>query len=415
MARKTTALTNTEVSQAKPKEKEYNLSDGDGLMLRIKPSGSKLWIFNYTRPFTKKRANISFGSFPELSLANARKKRTEARELLAQEIDPKEHKDQQARNSEQANNNTFEYVALQHHAIKKTTVSADHANDIWRSLELHLLPTLANIPIHKLDAPKVIHSLKPTAAKSLEMTKRLCQRINEIMVFAVNTGVIHHNPLAGINKAFKTPVKKHMLTIPPEELPEFMQALSIASIKLTTRCLLEWQLHTMVRPKEAAGTRWDEIDTEKALWIIPDGPRMKKNKTHTVPLTPQTLSLLDVIRPLTGQTDFVFAGDRNPKRPTNSSTANMAIKRMGFQGRLVAHGLRSLASTTLNEQGFDYDVIESCLAHVDKNEVRAAYNRAEYIERRKKVMSWWSQHIDEAATGNMSLASHKQGLSIVTG
>jgi len=193
-----------------------------------------------------------------------------------------------------------------------------------------------------------------------------------------------------------------------------MKALSIASIKLTTRCLIEWQLHTMVRPSEAAGTRWDEIDTEKLLWTIP-AERMKKKKAHTVPLTPQALSLLETIKPLTGQSEYVFTGDRNSRKPTNSSTANMAIKRMGFHGKLVAHGLRALASTTLNEQGFDPDVIESCLAHVDKNEVRAAYNRAEYIERRTKVMTWWSDHIEKAATGNMSLSTSKQGLRVVNG
>jgi len=403
MARKTTTLTNTEVSQAKPKEKEYNLSDGDGLMLRIKPSGSRLWLFNYTRPFTKKRANLSFGSYPELSLANARKKRTEARELLAQDIDPKEHKDQQAREAELANNNTFENIAQQHHELKKTTISSDHAKDIWRSIELHLLPSLGAIPIHKLDAPKVIHVLKPIAVKSLETVKRLCQRINEVMTYSANRGLIHQNPLIGISKAFETPVKKNMPTITPDQLPELMKTLTTASIKLTTRFLIEWQLHTMVRPGEAAGTRWEEIDFKTALWTIP-AERMKKKKAHTVPLTPQTLGLLEAIKPLSGRSEYVFTGDRNNHKPANSSTANVALKRMGYHGILVAHGLRALASTTLNEQGFDPDVIESCLAHVDKNEVRAAYNRAEYIERRKKVMNWWSKHIENSAIGNMSLS-----------
>jgi len=414
MARQTTALTNTEVSQAKPREKEYSLSDGAGLMLRIKTNGSKLWIFNYTRPYIKKRANISFGPYPDLTLAKAREMRTDARALLVQNIDPKEYKDQTALKAAEAYSNTFKHVALQHHEVKKTMISVDHAKDVWRSIELHLLPKLGEIPIHKLNAPQVINVLKPISAKSLETVKRLCQRINEVMIFAVNTGLIHHNPLAGISKAFETPAKKSMPTIQPDELPDLMKALSVASIKLTTRCLIEWQLHTMVRPSEAAGTRWDEINIEKALWIIP-AERMKKKKTHTVPLTLQALSLLQTIKPLTGQSDFVFTGDRNSQRPTNSSTANMAIKRMGFHGRLVAHGLRALASTTLNEQGFDPDVIESCLAHVDKNEVRAAYNRAEYIERRTKVMTWWSDHIEKAATGNMSLSTSKQGLRVVTG
>lgn len=414
MARKTTALTNTEVSQAKPKDKEYNLADGKGLMLRIKPSGSKLWIFNYTHPHSKKRANLSFGIFPDVSLAKARIKRDEANVLLGSNIDPKEHRDAEEWKDSQANSNTFEHVAALHHAVKKTTISADHATDIWRSFELHLFPKIGSTPIHKLEAPKVIDTLKPVAANSPETVKRLCQRINEVMVYATNTGLIHHNPLSGISAAFVAPEKRHLPTIAPSQLPDLIKALTIANIKLTTRCLIEWQLHTMVRPSEAAGTRWDEINTETALWLIP-AERMKKKKAHTVPLSPQALALLDVVKPLSGRSEYVFPGDRNHHKPTHSSTANMALKRMGYHGELVAHGLRSLASTTLNEQGFDHDVIEACLAHVDSNEVRAAYNRAEYIERRKKVMAWWSDHIEKAATGNMSLTSGWQGLSVVNG
>ena len=158
-----------------------------------------------------------------------------------------------------------------------------------------------------------------------------------------------------------------------------------------------------VRPSEAAGARWDEIDIEAELWTIPE-ERMKKKRSHTVPLTPQALALLEVIRPLNGRSEYIFRGDRQFNKPTNSSTANMALKRMGYKDILVAHGLRALASTTLNEQGFDPDLIEACLAHVDKNEVRAAYNRAEYIERRREVMCWWSSHIEKAAEGNLSLA-----------
>jgi len=412
MARVAKKLTNTGVSQAKPKEKTYELSDGEGLILRIHTSGTKKWLFKYHTPHTKKRTNLTLGAYPDISLANARIKRTEAKDLLAQDIDPKEHKDQTALNTAKAYNNTFKHVAFQHHEIKKTTVSADHAKDVWRSIELHLLPTLGNIPIHKLDAPKVIHTLKPIAAKSLETVKRLCQRINEVMVYSVNTGLIHHNPLAGINKAFETPVKQNMATIPPSELPSLMTKLNQASIKLTTRFLIEWQLHTMIRPSEAAGTRWDEIDIEKALWSIP-AERMKKKKAHTVPLTPQTLSLLEAIKPLSGQFEYVFTGDRNPRRPANSSTANMAIQRMGYKNKLVAHGLRSIGSTAMNDEGFDADVIESCLAHVGKNEVRNAYNRSDYLERRKIAMCWWSDFIEKAATGNMSLSNSKQGLSIV--
>ena len=185
-----------------------------------------------------------------------------------------------------------------------------------------------------------------------------------------------------------------------------MKALSIASIKLTTRCLIEWQLHTMVRPGEAAGTRWVEIDLTKNVWAIP-AERMKKNKPHTVPLSPQAIQLLELIKPISGRGEFVFPSDRNPRRHAHPQTANTALKRMGFDKKLVAHGTRALASTTLNDQGFDPEVIEAALAHTGKDEVRNAYNRAEYVARRIPMMNWWSERIEKAATGNMSLAGSR--------
>lgn len=412
MARITKPLTNTEVQQAKTKEKEFNLVDGNGLALRIKPNGSKLWIFNYYRPYTKKRTSLSLGTYPAVTLAEARKKRTEAKELLAKDIDPKEYRDEQSRVSEKAHNNTLEYIASQWLDVKKVDISADHVTDTWRSLELHIFPYLGNVPIHKITAIKAIDTIKPIAAKgSLETVKRLCQRLNEIMIFAVNTGTIQSNPLAGISKAFQKPAKQHLPTLRPEELPLLLRTLSTASIKYTTRCLIEWQLHTMVRPSEAAGTRWGEINLETGIWHIPP-ERMKRRKEHIVPLSSQCLGLLELMKPISGRSQFVFPSDRDPKKHTNPQTANTALKRMGFDKKLVAHGMRSLASTILNEEGFDADVIEAALAHIGNNEVRNAYNRANYLERRKPVMNWWSEHIEKAATGNMSLSGQK-GLKVI--
>jgi len=412
MARTTKPLTNTEVKQAKPKEKIYTLSDGGGLQLRIKPNGSKLWLFDYHRPYTKKRTSLSFGAYPALSLANARSKRDAAKELLAKDIDPKEYRDEESRLNEAAHSNTLKHVAAQWLEIKKSKVSANHAEDSWRSLELHIFPTLGKVPIHKITAVKAIETIKPIAAKgSLETVKRLCQRFNEVMVYATNTGLITANPLAGIGKAFQSPIKQNLPTLTPEQLPTLMKTLSIASIKITTRCLIEWQLHTMVRPSEAAGTRWDEIDIDNSLWNIP-AERMKKKKPHTVPLSPQCVELLELMKPISSRSEFVFPSDRNLKTHTNAQTANTALKRMGFDKQLVAHGLRALASTTLNEQGFDADIIEAALAHTGNNEVRNAYNRAKYIQRRALLMNWWSNHIEQAATGNMSLTG-KQTLKLV--
>ena len=412
MARTTKPLTNTEVKQAKAREKVYSLTDGDGLQLRVKPNGSKIWLLDYRRPYTKVRTSLSFGAYPDVSLADARQKRTEARALLAKDIDPKEHRDERARENAASSINTLKHVAGQWLEIKKTKVSADHAEDSWRSLELHIFPSLGKVPIHKITAVKAIETIKPVAMKgNLETVKRLCQRLNEVMTFAVNSGLIATNPLAGISNAFQNPAKQHQPTIAPAQLGTLMKALSRASIKITTRCLIEWQLHTMVRPGEAAGTRWDEIDLDAKVWNIP-AERMKKNKAHAVPLSPQAIELLEVMRPISGKRKFVFPSDRNPRTHTHPSTANMALKCMGFDKRLVAHGLRALASTTLNEQGFDPEIIESALAHTGQNEVRNAYNRAEYIARRIPLMNWWSEHIEKAATGNMSLTGTRT-LSVV--
>ena len=414
MARTTKPLTATEVKQAKTKEKVYTLSDGDGLQLRIKPNGSKIWLLDYRRPYTKARTCLSFGSYPSLSLADARAKRLGAKSLLAKDIDPQEHRDEQALINESALSNTLRGIAVQWLEVKKTKVTADHAIDSWRSLELHIFPVLGSVPIHKITAVKTIDAIKPIAAKGiLETVKRLCQRLNEVMIFAVNTGLINANPLSGISKAFQTPAKQHQPTIAPAKLPILMKALSLASIKITTRCLIEWQLHTMVRPSEAAGTRWEEIDLARKIWTIP-AERMKKNIPHSVPLSPQAINLLNMMKPISARSEYVFPSDRNPRTHTHPQTANTALKRMGFDKQLVAHGMRALASTTLNEQGFDPDVIEAALAHTGKNEVRSAYNRAQYIERRILVMTWWSEHIEKASTGNMSLSGTRT-LSAVNG
>ncbi|MGB0567750.1 MAG: integrase arm-type DNA-binding domain-containing protein, partial [Alteromonas macleodii] len=223
MARITKPLTNTEVQQAKPTDKEYILSDGEGLRLRVKPNGSKLWIFNYIKPATKKRANISFGVYPDLSLKEARIKRKEAREMLALDIDPAIHRAETKNKEKEEHENTLIHVAEQWFRVKKISISADYAQDIWRSLEKHIFPEIGKAPISRLRAPMVINVIRPIEAKgSLETVKRIIQRLNEIMIFAVNSGTIDSNPLAGIGKVFQAPQKQNMPSIPPSELPVFI-------------------------------------------------------------------------------------------------------------------------------------------------------------------------------------------------
>jgi len=232
------------------------------------------------------------------------------------------------------------------------------------------------------------------------------------MRLGVAQGIIEINYLAEITKLFPPAKKTNMATIKPERLPELMKALREANLMRTTRCLVQWQLHTMTRPIEAATARWQDIDLENKVWVIP-AERMKIKKPHTIPLTEQALELLETIRSMSDGKEYLFTNHRDPSKHANSQSVNMALKRIGFAGELVSHGLRALASTTLNEQGFDPDVIEAALAHVDKNEVRRAYNRAEYIERRQILMTWWSNHIEQAATGKLTNSNNIKHLKAV--
>lgn len=414
MARVAKPLTDTEIRQAKAKEKEYNLADGKNLYLRVRTAGSKVWIFNYYRPGTKQRANVGLGAYPDVSLALARKKADALRAVLAEGIDPKEHREDKQRAQAEQYANTFEHIARKWLTLKEGKVSPAYYEKITGRLEKYIFPKMGKTPIHKVTAVSAIEIIQPLANdEKLETVKKICRWVNEIMVYAVNTGVAHANPLAGIGKAFSAPKVTNLPTLRPDELPALMYALQHSSTKLVTRCLIEWQLHTMVRPGEAAGARWDEIDFNIKEWTIP-AERMKKNKPHIVPLSDQALRLLDVLKPVSGHREHVFPSDHSPRKSANSQSANRALARMGFHGRLVSHGLRALASTTLNEQGFDPDVIEAALAHVDKNSVRAAYNRAQYLERRRKMMDWWSAHIEQCATGRLPELSGKKHLNLVS-
>ncbi|EGQ9977500.1 tyrosine-type recombinase/integrase [Vibrio parahaemolyticus] len=407
MAKRVVPLTNTQVKQAKESDKEYTLSDGDGLQLRVKTNGTKLWILKYTHPITKKRNNISFGCFPDVSLAEARKRRSEAKTLLALNIAPKQHKDEQLLKERAELENTFGKYSDRWLTLKRESVKPETADKAYRALEKHILPKLGNVPIQDIKPRTVLSILEPVKAQgTLETVKRLCRIINEVMRLAVASGDIEVNYLADITKLFPAPKRQHMVTIEPERLPELMQAIANANITLATRCLLEWQLHTMTRPIESATARWQDIDFKNKVWVIP-AERMKMKRPHTIPLTEQTLALLEIMKPISSHREYIFPSNKNPKSHVNSQSANMALKRMGYKGQLVSHGLRALASTTLNEQGFNPDIIEAALAHVDKNEVRKAYNRAEYLEQRRKLMSWWSSHITSASNCNTSLAERK--------
>lgn len=398
MARQTKPLSNTEVKNAKTSDRTLILYDGNGLELQVTSRGSKLWRFRYYKPFTSKRAMISLGSYPSVSLSEARRLREDARVLLGKDIDPLEYKKTEYLLQKSATESTFEKVASEWFKTKESAGLATHTlNDIWRSMSNYVFPHIGSMPVANITAQQFIGALQPThAAGRLETVKRLSQRINEVMDYALNSGLISVNPAARIGRTFHKPKVKHRPALSPEQLPFLMKTLAFASIRRQTRCLIEWQLLTMTRPAEAAMTRWDEIDFETKEWRIPAG-RMKMKREHIVPLSDEALAILEVMRPISKHRDYVFPGYRNPLEAMNSQTANMALKRMGFKGLLVAHGMRAIASTVLNEKGFPPDVIEAALAHIDTNEVRRAYNRAQYLEQRREMMGWWGKYVESAS------------------
>ncbi len=389
MARITRPLTNNEILKAKPREKDFTLHDGDGLFLLVKTTGKKLWRFRYQRPGSSSRTNLSLGSYPALTLAAARQIRDQHLTTLAQGMDPQQQQEQASEQRQIELDSIFSTVAANWFQIKSRSVTEDYAKDIWRSLDKDVFPATGAIPVQEIKARTIVEALEPIKARgALETVRRLVQRINEIMIYAVNTGLIDANPASGVGMAFEKPKKQNMPTLRPEELPKLMRSLVMSNLSVQTRCLIEWQLLTLVRPSEASGAQWSEIDLVTKLWTIP-AERMKTKREHVVPLSFQALQILEIMNPISAHREYIFPSRNNPKHPMNSQTANAALKRIGYGGKLVAHGLRSIASTALNEHGFNPDVIEAALAHSDRNEVRKAYNRSTYLEKRKDMMAWW--------------------------
>lgn len=305
-------------------------------------------------------------------------------------MDPQQQQEQASEQRQIELDSIFSTVAANWFQIKSRSVTEDYAKDIWRSLDKDVFPALGAIPVQEIKARTIVEALEPIKARgALETVRRLVQRINEIMIYAVNTGLIDANPASGVGMAFEKPKKQNMPTLRPEELPKLMRSLNMSNLSVPTRCLIEWQLLTLVRPSEASGTRWVEIDLDAKLWTIP-AERMKAKREHIVPLSPQALDILEVMKPISSHRKYVFPSRKDPTQPMNSQTANAALKRIGYGGKLVAHGMRSIASTALNEAGFNTDAIEASLAHIDRNEVRRAYNRSTYLTQRIELMHWWA-------------------------
>lgn len=405
MARAVVRLTDRKVKTTMPTIKEFTLSDGDGLQLRIRPNGTKAWQFKYRHPITSKYVKLSLGVYPALSLVNARKLTSEYKSLLAQRLDPKIYIQEQKIKNQRKEASTLYSVAELWHDRKKLKVSTQHAEREWKMLDNYIFNSFGKYPIETINRVELIeHLRKIESTGKLSTLKRICQSLNQIMDYAVDCAYINANPLSRLIYAFAKHEVEHMPTLAPVQLPEFLERLNkCTTIQIKTRSLILWQLHTMTRPKEAARTRWRDIDIKNRCWTIPK-EEMKNGKVHKIPLTDSSIKILEVMQPISGDSEFLFPGNQNIGSHISTYTANAAIKRsLDYKGELVAHGLRSIASTTLHESGFDSLHIEACLSHSDKNETRASYNRSDFFENRKAIMSWWSDHIREASNGFNSI------------
>lgn len=397
MARRTISLTDTEIKKAKPRNQEYNLSDGNGLMLRIKPNGSKQWLFNYTRPITKRRTNLGLGTYPIVSLADARKVRDHHLKLLSQGIDPKEHKEAQERKHLMDNQSSFEKVAELWKEKKSSEVEDKTLNKYWRNLELHLLPMIGNYHIKEITPSLVIPMLKKIEENgSSDMVNRLCGHLNEILNFAINSGLLDINTCSKISSTFKSTRQRNNPRVSSSELPSLIHSIQNARIEKKTKILILFQLLTMVRPNEASNAKWSEFDFDKKEWTIP-AERMKARFSHTIPLSTQVIALIEQLKSMTFHHEYLFTHRSNLKKAMSSSTVNMALKRMGYGGKQTAHGLRGLARTFLAEQGVQHEYAEACLAHKTGSQVSLAYNHADYLEQRKEIMQMLGNHIEKCS------------------
>ncbi|EBP3805530.1 tyrosine-type recombinase/integrase [Salmonella enterica subsp. enterica] len=399
MARQTKKLTDTEIKNTKPADKEINLFDGDGLLLRIAPSskgGKKNWYLRYPVPVTKKRTKMSLGTYPHLSLAKARALRDEYLSLLANGVDPQVHIIEKTNALKDATEHTLQAVSRKwlDEKVKTSGISPDHAEDIWRSLEKNIFSTLGDVPIKEIRPKMLKQHLDPIEQRGvLETLRRIISRLNEIFRYAATEELIEFNPADNLAQRFSKPKKQNMPALPPNELPRFMVALSNASIRLETRMLIEWQLLTWVRPGEAVRARWSDIDEENRYWNIP-AEFMKMKRPHKVPLSKEALRILENMRLISGHREWIFPSIKAPLNHMHEQTANAAIIRMGFGGELVAHGMRSIARTAAEEYGkFRTEVLESALAHTKKDEIIAAYNRSEYLVEREDLMKWWGDYV----------------------
>ena len=383
-------------SQCKKLEPPNQLSDGGGLSLQARGNG-KYWRFRYYRPSDNKRDEIRLGIYPAMSLKEAREEREELRGLVARGIDPKLYRQNEAQRQAEQMNNTFEAVARKWHAdqaAKPDKWKPDHAGRVIRSLELHIFPDLARRQIGEIMPLEVLGLLQRLeAAGKHDTAHKVYDVVNQVFRYAVMLRLCIFNPAAELRGELAQVEQKHYRTITdPEKIGGLLRALGGYTGSPQTRALLQLSPYVFARPSELRLLRWCEIDWEARLYRK-DGEEMKNGIGHIVPLSRQAIAILEGLKPVTGHHEFVFA-NIGSKKPLSEGAARKALARLGFLDQITPHGFRHMASTRLNEMGFNSDWIERQLAHKDPNATRTAYNHAEYLEQRAEMVQAWADYLD---------------------
>jgi integrase len=388
------SLSDAAVRNAKPKSKPYKMSDGEGLFLLITPAGGKYWRLKYS--FGAKEKLLALGVYPEVSLADARDRRAQARRVLAAGNDPSEAKKEARRLVVHKQQNTFEAIAKEWHQNRSPKWTPSYAKKTLRRLDMHVFPTLGGRSIADITAQELLSVMRKIETHGTDMAHRLLHICGQIFTYAVVTDRAPANPAASLRGALTPHVKRHNAYIRPHELPEYLKKLEAYDGSLQTKLALKFLLLTFVRTGELRGAEWAEIDLDKAEWRIP-AERMKMRDPHIVPLSRQAVALLKELQRLSAHWRYVFPNQHKPSGFMSENTMLYGLYRMGYHSKATGHGFRSTASTILNEHGFPPDVIERQLAHCERNSVRAAYNHAQYLPERRKMMQWWADYLDKAA------------------
>jgi len=393
------ALTDLAIRRSKPRERAYKLYDEKGLYLLVSTTGAKLWRLKYR--VGGKEKTLALGAYPERTLVQVRDDTHEARKLIREGSDPSARRKQERRAQRISAENTFEVLAREWHGNQCGKWTSGHADTMLRRVETHLFPDLGKLPIAEIEAPVLLDALRAVerraqanARGSNEIAHRMLQASGQIFRYAVATGRAKQDPSGALRGALKAKEKtRNLAALSEAELPAFLKKLDAYDGTPQTKLALRLLLLTFVRTGELRGAKWEEFELEKAQWRIP-AERMKMRSEHIVPLATQAIAVIRALHKLNDGRAYVFSNQADHEKAMSNNTLLFALYRMGYHSRATAHGFRATASTILNERGFKADVIERQLAHVERNKVRAAYHRAEYLPERRNMMQHWADFLD---------------------